>query len=694
MKRWWLPIAAVVVVALAAMVVVLTRSGEAVGPAEDGTGLVARIVDEQGRPLARTEVRLGTGETLTTDDDGRVRAPLRGDAQLVTVTAEGHLPRTQAVAPGTPTQVRLTSDPEGTVSLRFGGDVMFGRRFYDHNDDGDRSDGLLRDGASVAEHAALLAEVRPLLEDADVTVVNYETPVADQPWVDPTQPRPPSFHPTKEYVFASASASAQALVDSGVDLVSLGNNHVFDALAAGLDQTLVTLDEAGLPHFGAGRTVNEAWAPAVIERKGQRLAFLGCTTITGTEHPIPYVAGEGQGGAAQCNTDRLEREIRNARAEADVVVVMIHGGEEYEARQTDLVRQLSAVATAAGAAVVVDGHPHVVGGVRLEGGALVAETMGNLLFDQTVWPTFLSYLLRVDVRGGRPVQTTVDPTFNEGYLPRPTVGVLADAAARRAVGLTPGPSAQLQPPGAVFTAVQPPPAETVNYDLDGGTVARLAPGWWVQGVRGEAGSQVGIGEDLLWTGSFEDMDTDPQTDGAHGWSLSPTAQMTAAAACSGAVGVELSRSPVSTEDVIATPQHRQLVTPGAQLSLIADVRDASAGATLELRWYPDTRGGSTSTTSVSVPAGSYEQRCRQVRIDATVPEGIVAVQPMVRLPPTFDVQFAARLAVDDIQLVQWAAPGEHGRRYPIVDVREDATVVLAGDSALSDGPVAGTSTSS
>jgi poly-gamma-glutamate synthesis protein (capsule biosynthesis protein) len=205
---------------------------------------------------------------------------------------------------------------------------------------------------------------------------------------------------------------------------------------------------------------------------------------------------------------------------------------------------------------------------------------------------------------------------------------------------------------------------------------------------------VGIGEDLLWTGSFEDMDTDPQTDGAHGWSLSPTAQMTAAAACSGAVGVELSRSPVSTEDVIATPQHRQLVTPGAQLSLIADVRDASAGATLELRWYPDTRGGSTSTTSVSVPAGSYEQRCRQVRIDATVPEGIVAVQPMVRLPPTFDVQFAARLAVDDIQLVQWAAPGEHGRRYPIVDVREDATVVLAGDSALSDGPVAGTSTSS
>ncbi|MBM7807973.1 poly-gamma-glutamate synthesis protein (capsule biosynthesis protein) [Geodermatophilus bullaregiensis] len=685
--------AAVLVIVLAATLV-LTGAGREASPAPAGAGLVARVVDETGTPLPGLRVRLSTGGETRTGEDGDLRAALPGGAQLVTASADGHLPRTQAVVPGTPTEIRLTSAAEETVSIRFGGDVMFGRRFYDHDGDGDRSDGLLPADASAADHAALLAEVRPLLEDGDVTVVNFETAVADRTWLDPTGPRPPGFHPTKDVVFASSPASAQALVQSGVDVVSLGNNHVFNALEPGLEQTMAALDAAGLAHFGAGRTVDEAWAPAVVERKGQRVAFLGCTSVQGRQHAIRYVAGDGQGGAALCSTERLEQEVRAAHASADVVVVMIHGGEEYQAQQVAPVPQLSAAAEAAGAAVVVNGHPHVVGGVRLGERALIAETMGNLLFDQRVWPTFLSYLLRVDVRDGRPVLGTVDPLFIDDYLPRPTVGVLADAAARRAAGLTPGSEARLQAPGAVFTADDPPPAGTAEQEFPAGTVARLAPGWWVQGTaRQDADTQVRVGEDLLWTGSFEDMDTDPATAGAHGWSLSPSARVSEAAACSGVVGVELSRSPVSTEDVIATPEHRQLVTPGTQLSLVAEVGDASEGARLELRWYPDTRGGSTSTTAVEIPAGSHDDACRQVRIDATVPDGIVAVQPMVRLLPTLDVQFAAHLAVDDVQLVVWATPGAFGRRYPVLDVQEDTTVVLGRDGDFPEDPVAGTSTS-
>ncbi len=695
MKRWWLPLAAVVVVVLVSTAVITMRGRDTSRPAEGAADLVARVVDERGRALAHTEIRLGTGDTVTTDEDGRIRTPLEGGPQLITAAANDHLPRTQAVVPGTPTEIGLTSDPDATLSMRFGGDVMFGRRFYDVDDDGDRRDGLLREGASAAEHATLLGEVQPLLGEADVTVVNFETPLAEDPWVDPTMPRPAAFHPTKEYVFASSPVSVQALLDAGVDAVSLGNNHLYDALGPGLEATLSTLDEAGVPRFGAGRTVDEAWAPALIERKGQRLAFLGCTTITGNEHAIPYVAREGQAGAAQCSTERLERGVRSARARADVVVVMIHGGEEYEADQTDLVRRLSAVASSTGAALVINGHPHVVGGVRLDSGTLVAETLGNLLFDQTVWPTFLSYLLRVDVRAGRPVHATVDPLFIDGYLPRPTVGILADAAARRAAGLTPGPEARLQPPGAVFTAAEPAPADRVERDFPQGTVARLAPGWWVEGPGGGAVNRaVRLGEDLLWTGSFEDMDTAEETDGAHGWALSPTAAMTSSAACDGVVGVELTRSPVSTEDVIVTPEHRQLVTPGTELSLLAEVRDASVGATLELRWYPDTRGGSTSATTLDIPGGASEgDFCRQVRIDATVPAGIVAVQPMVRLPPTFDVHRGARVAVDNVQLIEWAAPGEYGRRFPVVEAREDVTLSLVDDWGSDGDPLAYSSTS-
>lgn len=691
MKQRWAVVLTILLTVSAATAVLVTRNQGPAGSEASMGELVARVLDENGRPLSRTEVRLSTGASMTTDEDGRGRARVPDRPSLVTATADDHLPRTQAVEPGTPTEFWLTSAPQETVSIRFGGDVMFGRRYYDADDDGDRSDGLLRDGASSAEHAALLGHVRPLLEDADVTVVNLETPLAEQPWVNPTRPRPSEFHPTKEFVFASSPASVQALQDTGVDVVSLGNNHVFDALAPGLDATLRVLDDAGLPRFGAGNSVDEAWAPAVVERKGQRLAFLGCTTITGTEHAIPYVAGATQGGAAQCSSERLAEEVRNARAGADAVVVMIHGGEEYEARQTELVRRLSDVATAAGATVVVNGHPHVTGSVSLDGEALVAESMGNLLFDQTVWPTFLAYLLRVDVRAGRPVLATVDPLFIEDYVPRPTVGVLADAAARKATGRgsAEGVTARLRPPGSVFTLGSAPATDTIRREVAAGTVARIAPGWWAQDPgTGTGRAQVRLGEDLLWTGSFEDMDTDPGTRGAHAWSLSPTAEVTSRAACNGAAGVELDRSPVSRQDVVATPAHRQLVTPGTEVSLMASVRDASAGATLELRWYPDTRGGSTSATSVPIPAGEHDSgSCLLVRIDATVPEGIVAVQPMVRLPPPEDVHFGAHLAVDDVQLVAWAAPGEYGRRFDVVAVLEDTVLRMTTDSALGSEPL-------
>src|SRR4051794_3344274 len=687
-RRWLLPTAAALVVLVAGTPAIL-GSGE---PRQAATGtpeLVARVVDESGRPLPRAEIRVGTADPVRTDDDGRLRAPMPDGPQLVSAVAKGHLPRTQAVAPDSPTEIRLTSDPRKTVSLRFGGDVMFGRRFYDANGDGDPSDGLLRPGASAADHAALLAPVRPLLEDADVTVVNFEAAVTDQPWVDTTGPRPPELHPTKDVVVTTAQASAEALAESGVDVVSLANNHVYDALGPGLDRTLASLDAAGLRRFGAGRTVDEAWAPAVVERRGQQVAFLGCTTQDGSEHAIPYVAGEGQGGAARCSTERLEREIRNARAQADVVVVMIHGGVEYDPVQSERVRELSAAAAGAGAGVVVDGHPHVVGGVTLADGTLVAESMGNLLFDQRIWPTFLSYLLRVDVRAGRAVAATVDPLFSEDHIPRPTVGVLADAAARRAAGLTTGSEAPVQPPGMGATVGGPPATDRVEHTSPSGTVARLAPGWWVEDPgTGPPPAPIRVGEDLLWTGSFEDMDTDPDTPGAHGWALPPTADVTPAAACSGEVGVQLRRSPASTRDVVATPAHRQLVTPGTELSLVAEFRDASPGATLELRWYAGSSGKSESVTRVPIPAGSSSgESCRQVRIDTTVPDGMVAVQPMLRLRPTGDVHLAAHLAVDDVLLVAWAAPGEHGRRFSVIDVRAETAVPLAHDAQAASEPV-------
>ncbi len=358
-------------------------------------------------------------------------------------------------------------------------------------------------------------------------------------------------------------------------------------------------------------------------------------------------------------------------------------GEEYEVDQTALVRELTRTAEGAGARLVVNSHPHVVGGITTTGRALIAESTGNLLFDQTVWPTFLSYLLRTDIRDGAPVLATVDPLLLDDYQPRPTVGWLADAAARRAAGYLPGPL-RLQSPGAVYAPQSPDSGRRTRREVPAGSVLRLAPGWWVP----QPGGQAVLGEDLLWTGSFEDMDLDPGTQGAHGWTLGGDVEHTPRASCASESGVELRRAPLSPQNVVLAPAHRQLLPRGESLrvTLFADVRRATAGGSLELALFQDTRGGSFTSHRVPVPVGEHDvDACQRVRLDVAVPPGVVAMQPFVRLSPHPDNVRSSHLGVDNVRLVAWAAPGAGGRRYDTLAAESATTVEL-----VSDGPDAGT----
>jgi hypothetical protein len=265
-----------------------------------------RVISLDGKPVSGASVFTSDGET-TTDNDGWFQIPAGRVSQWVTVRHPNFLSRTRAAAPDSPVLVRLTPDDGETISIHFVGDTMFGRRFYDPNKDGDTSDGLLQIGDGASEHLALLSHVQPLLENADLTVVNLESPLTTVPYVDSTKPRPARFHPSKPYVFASHLSAAVALHEVGVDVVDLANNHLYDLLDEGVADTLNALEQTGFQpgvgYFGAGLSEEEAWAPAIVTVRGQSIAFLGCTSIIGRQEEISYVASDanGKGGAAKCD---------------------------------------------------------------------------------------------------------------------------------------------------------------------------------------------------------------------------------------------------------------------------------------------------------------------------------------------------------------------------------------------------------
>lgn len=257
---------------------------------------------------------------------------------------------------GTPPSKRPASPPapaESSLTLVFAGDVILDR------------------GVAAALRArgapALAAALRPFLADADLAFLDLETPLSDT-----GAPR------IKEVTFRSDPALAPVLADAGVDVVSLANNHSGDYGPAALRDTLRHLDAAGIAHCGAGPDLAAAMAPAILERHGVRVAYVGfCEPFWGVA-----VAGDRAAGIAPTDTAVIVNALRAARARADLVIASFHWDWEYDFYPDQETKLLARLAVAHGADLVIGHHPHVIQGSELVDGIPVAYSLGNFVFDQ------------------------------------------------------------------------------------------------------------------------------------------------------------------------------------------------------------------------------------------------------------------------------------------------------------------------
>jgi poly-gamma-glutamate synthesis protein (capsule biosynthesis protein) len=540
---------------------------------------------------------------------------------------------------------------------------MFGRRFFDPNEDGDTSDGLLPPDPDVEAHLKLLEPIKPLIGISDLTVVNLESPLTDQPYFSPRDPRPETYHTTKDYVFASDTSAAKALKDLGVDVVDIGNNHFYDLLESGVASTISALDKENMKHFGGGINETDAWAPSVITIRDQTIAFIGCTTIG---YPIPPITGNDisyvasdtlkKGGAALCEEAKLRSEITRAKQDANIVVVMIHGGYEYARTPSNKIASMTLAAVDSGAALVINHHPHVVGGFLWDQQSLVAWTMGNFVFDQTVWPTFEAYMLTVYVQDGKVIRAHVDPLMIENYVPHGIAGEQAEHVIRNAVSRA-GPFVMEN--GAMEVDIdQRTIQNTYPHFFDGGQepgqIISIPASQWISGFAGTG--KLILGRDLLWIGGFENEQVDNASRGAPLWDLTKESILVGRDyAYEGNSGIRLTRSASNSNDAVTSHLHRVLVEPGTKISIIGMMRvSQGANVLIQTSWYPDSRGPSSIQTTEAIPVQIYDQ-WQSFRFDIQVPNAAIALNVFLRLIPP--AQKIVTADFDNLRIIAWAPEG-------------------------------------
>jgi poly-gamma-glutamate synthesis protein (capsule biosynthesis protein) len=261
--------------------------------------------------------------------------------------------------------------PARPITLVVGGDVTLGHNHQTY------FDSEVAKGRSREEMLAYgFKEVKALGDASDLFVVNLECP-----FTEGGEKLPKNFN------FRARPELVGSLVAGGVDVVSLANNHLMDYGAQGLVDTLVTLEAARIPYFGAGRNLAEARRPALLTVGGVRVAFLGYFFLgeRNIEPPQVYATETTPGVAGHfSDVEVMERMLREdilaAKRQADVVLPFFHWGREGTYTPEPYQVRLAHAAIEAGASGVLGSHPHVLQSMELYQGAPVVYSLGNFVF--------------------------------------------------------------------------------------------------------------------------------------------------------------------------------------------------------------------------------------------------------------------------------------------------------------------------
>lgn len=287
--------------------------------------------------MAPTQTKISIKETVQTQ--AKMPAQTEISPQTVVPTQIKTPPQGEKM-PQTGTSPEMSEDEISEVRISFAGDCTLGtdESFSYTNSFPCRLE------KQNFDYSYFFSKVREVFEEDDITIVNLETTFTES-----------SGKENKKFRFRGHPSYVNILKEGRIEMVNISNNHIHDYLKRGYDDTLKTLDNAGILYCGEGYTALYAVNNIVI----------ACMGYTGWDTAVKKTIAE---------------DIRRLRKSAGLVAISFHWGSERSNYPNNVQKELGYFCIDQGADIVVGHHPHVIQGIERYKDRYIVYSLGNFCF--------------------------------------------------------------------------------------------------------------------------------------------------------------------------------------------------------------------------------------------------------------------------------------------------------------------------
>lgn len=209
-------------------------------------------------------------------------------------------------------------------------------------------------------------EILDMTNSADLFMANNEFSISDKG--EPLA--------GKLYTFRANPNRVSILKEFGIDIVSLGNNHVYDYGRDAFLDTMTNLKNAEITYVGAGENINEASKVIYYQVNGIKIGIVSASSAEKVRY-TPEAKDNAPGIFRMYDTKMLLDVSNAASKKCDFLIAYLHWGTEDSDKYEEYQHNLAVELKNNGVDAIIGGHPHILQGVEYIGDMPVIYSMGD-----------------------------------------------------------------------------------------------------------------------------------------------------------------------------------------------------------------------------------------------------------------------------------------------------------------------------